>query len=276
MLKTIFNLIPKNHLSYLVGKLVSIPFPQPLASWLILLFAKTYKIKTEEAEKSVREYASISEFFTRKLKPGIRPISTNNLVHPADSKISQVQKIEKNSLIQAKGITYNLSDFLKLDNESLNNINNGLSVTYYLCPTDYHRVHWPVDGEILSVKYVPGYLWPVNSWSVENVNQLFAINERIVCKIKVRNLGVAYLVLVGATNVGKMSLSFEPQFLSNQLSLQTELDKTYENPIKISKGEEMGIFHMGSTVIMVYDKDFENFYEHLNSLKNTSVKMGSW
>lgn len=276
MLKVIFNLIPKNHLSFIVGSLVSIRFPQPFAKGLILFFAKIYKINIQEAEQSIEEYVSIADFFTRKLKAGLRPIHSNKLVHPADSKISQVQKINQGALVQAKGINYKVEDFLKIDQKDLLNLESGTSVTYYLCPTDYHRVHWPMEGEILSVKYVPGFLWPVNSWSVENINQLFSINERVICKIRSKDGNLAYMVLVGATNVGKMSLSFEPNFLSNQLSLQTQLDKVYQQPIKFTKGSEMGVFHMGSTVIMVFDKNFEEYYEHLLMLKDQSVKMGSW
>jgi phosphatidylserine decarboxylase len=167
--------------------------------------------------------------------------------------ISQIGEIQDGKIIQAKNKTYTVEALLRQP-KALENYDRGLFVTYYLCPTDYHRVHSPVDGEIVRVTHIPGELWPVNAWSTENIENLFAVNERVIVEIKTQ-WGLVSLVFVGATNVGKISLSFEAQILTNQ-SGQTERVINYVKGAPVKKGEELGIFHMGSTVVMCYPIGF--------------------
>lgn len=241
----ILYLIPKNILSRLVGWLMHLR----LGSLPILIFAKIYNINLIESEKPYTEYKSIGDFFIRKLKSNARPLSDSQYLHPADSLISQIGKIENSTLIQAKGKTYSLHEFLQ---NSIFDFEQGLFITYYLCPTDYHRVHSPITGKITSVIHIPGNLWPVNDWSVENIQNLFCVNERVIVNFETEQ-GPVSLVFVGATNVGKITLSFEEKIVSN--CGQNKINKIqYSNPIAIQKGQELGVFHMGSTVVMCYSK----------------------
>ena len=248
-MSSITRYLPKNHLSYFMGKLVHLPLPRFIWIPVIRIFSKIYNIKINEAEKPVSEYESLGDFFVRRLKSGIRPVGANWALHPADSVITQLARIENGNLIQAKNKFYKAVDFLQ-DSEALQKYGNGFFVTYYLCPTDYHRVHSPVDGVITKVTHVPGMLWPVNKWSTENIEEMFSINERVCVEIKT-NRGFVNVVLVGATNVGYIELSFMPEIKGNQFSVFKPLIKPNLN-ISIKRGEELGMFRMGSTVVMLY------------------------
>jgi phosphatidylserine decarboxylase len=256
----------------------------------IWIFAKIYKINTQESEKSWMEYLSVGDFFIRQLKAGARPLGDFPLVHPADSKISQLGIISDGQLIQAKGLKYSVQEICQ-DLEAYKKYEQGLFVTYYLCPTDYHRVHAPVNMVVDKVTYAPGELWPVNQWSTHNVRNLFGINERVIIDAH-SEFGPLTLVLVGATNVGQMSLSFDSNIITNVEPIATtSVRRTYDpinNPeTKLSKGDHVGTFHMGSTVVMIYSKEFCEKVWPINKLKmgpyqtewvqkffNQSVKMG--
>lgn len=250
-MSAITRFMPKNHLSYLVGQLVHIRLPAFLNRFIIINFAKAYHINLMEAELPVESYPSLGEFFVRKLKPGIRPIALSWAVHPADAMITQAGKIHLGKLIQAKNKTYSIESFTQ-DKRALEKYNNGSFLTYYLCPTDYHRVHSPVSGEIRRVVHIPGSLWPVNSWSTENIHELFSINERVLVEIETVR-GLVGVMFVGATNVGKIVLSFDSEIIGNQLLSTAIKEKTYSN-LQIKKGEELGMFRMGSTVVMLYSE----------------------
>lgn len=245
--------VPKNLISYWFGVVMHIRLFQPLAKWSILLFAKFFKINCDEAEKKLEEYNSIGDFFTRRLREGSRPISNNKFVHVADSEITSRGLVFGDQLIQAKGLTYSLKEFIK--NQIIDSYQGGFFITYYLCPTDYHRVHSPVDGMITEVRYVPGNLWPVNRASVGGVPNLFCKNERVIVDIQT-DKGIITLVFVGATNVGSILLNFEPSLKTNHNHKREFKKISYLEPIPIKKGDELGMFSMGSTVILVGTKDW--------------------
>lgn len=244
----ILRFLPKNYLSYGVGKLAHIPWPKPLNTALISWFASTYKINLDEISCEVSSYKSLGDFFVRTLKEGARPIA-EGIVHPCDAAITEVGKIHNQTMIQAKGMSYSLSDLLRSQNLAAG-LEGGTYITYYLCPADYHRVHAPADMLVHACTHVPGSLWPVNPWSVKNIKNLFPINERLVAKLEIDKKPAA-LVMVGATNVGKMTLSFDPQLVTNNLKNKTNF-REYRPPILMKAGDPFGAFHMGSTVIMVY------------------------
>lgn len=251
-MSAITRFLPKNHLSYIIGQLVHIRLPVFLNKFIIANFAKAYRIKLDEAEFPIENYPSLGDFFVRKLKPGIRPIGQTWALHPADSVITQAARITAGKLIQAKNKIYSIESFTK-DKSAFEKYNNGTFLTYYLCPTDYHRVHSPVTGEIKRVVYIPGALWPVNPWSTENIHELFSVNERILVEIET-DRGLVGVMFVGATNVGKIVLSFDPEIIGNQLLSDTVKEKSYTN-LKISKGDELGMFRMGSTIVMLYSEN---------------------
>jgi phosphatidylserine decarboxylase len=250
MIGNLLKILPRNWLSFLVGKLVSLPLPKPLSTLSIKAFGDFYKINFAEAEKPVSEYKSIGDFFTRKLKAGVRPMATSPVVHPADSRIAQIGMIENGKCIQAKGKYYSVLELLQNDGLA-NQFQNGLFVTYYLCPTDYHRVHSPVDGVVKRTIHVPGTLWPVNDWSMNAIENLYPKNERLIVEMESR-LGDVAVVFVGATNVGKITTSFDTEISTNNLKTKKIIIKDYSQAIAIEKGEELGTFHMGSTVVVLY------------------------
>lgn len=226
-----------------------------------------------EAERPLAEYQTLAELFTRRLRLGVRPIATSQLVHPCDSEITQFGAMAGGTtLIQAKGINYPLAELLK-NGALAKKLENGFFVTYYLCPTDYHRVHSPIAGLVTSITYVPGTLWPVNRWSVQAVPGLFTINERLIVEIASEGGSLA-VVFVGATNVGKISLSFDSTFVTNQRPHPTQVQHlTLKQPVAITKGQELGTFHLGSTVVMVMAKSLVR--PAFASLRAGRVRVGS-
>lgn len=245
--------------------------PRALGQMSLRIFAKAYKINLDEAEKDISEYASIGDFFIRRLKPQARPLAESPLLHPADSMIAQIGEIAQGQCVQAKDRYYSVSDLVH-DPEAAKYFQDGLYVTYYLCPTDYHRVHSPLDGEIVRATYIPGQLWPVNSWSTENIEGLFGVNERVVLHIKSR-VAKCILVFVGATNVGQIRLSFDQDIVTNMEAFPQMKDKIYERPVKIEKGQELGLFAMGSTVVMIYPKTVRLQRDDWSTFKNKAVQV---
>ena len=246
-------MLPKNDLSHFVGRLVHKRLPGALGRKSVEAFAKAYRIDLSEAELPIEAYPSIVELFTLKLKPEARPTADTRVVHCADALITEAGTIEHQMLIQAKGKHYNVSELLR-SSKFAEDFEGGSFFTYYLCPTDYHRVHSPVSGEIIWSCHIPGELWPVNAWSVKSIPSLFAINERVVVMIQTP-FGKAALVMVAATNVGNMSMSFDDQISTRVRRGQRKVrEHTYQPPVPIRAGSEVGIFHMGSTVVMLFEK----------------------
>jgi len=272
-MSAITQFLPKNHLSYIIGILVHLPLPSMIWTPIIKIFARVYDINLEEAEKPVEQYKSLGDFFVRHLKPGVRPLAVTWAVHPADSVITQAQIIHEGKLIQAKNKTYHINDFI-FDTKGLEKYNDGQFLTYYLCPTDYHRVHSPVSGTIQKVVHIPGALWPVNQWSTDNIQELFSINERVYVEIKTER-GLVGVVFVGATNVGQIELAFDSEIRGNQLKVFKPLIKENLN-IPIQKGAELGMFRMGSTVVMLYQKGVLPLTnQDLNQYHQKAVKVNS-
>lgn len=268
----ILYFLPKKMLSYWVGRLMHLKLPKPLALWSIKTFAKAYHINTEEAEKPLDQYESIGDFFVRHLKNGRRPLAEGPVVHPADSRIAQIGEIRDGKCIQAKDRTYSVAELCG-DYELAKKYEDGLFVTYYLCPTDYHRVHSPVDGHIRKLRHIPGHLWPVNNWSTENIENLFAVNERVILDIQAR-VADCLMVFVGATNVGQIRVEFDPEIITNVTGDQEPREKLYQPPIEIKRGQELGAFYMGSTIVMIYPKTIRLQRSDWHQFFNQPVKMG--
>lgn len=231
MMWFLIKILPKKALSRTVGWFVSLHLPSVIKMPLLRWFAGRYKIDLNEADKRLEEYACIQDLFTRKLKPGLRPIQ-GEIVHPVDGVLTVAGTIKDGQLLQVKNWTYNLKDFLK--ETSVSQFEGGIFCTYYLCPTDYHRVHSPIKAQVSRIKHIDGALWPVNDLSVNKVRDLFCVNERVVFWLDTSYGPIAY-VMVGATNVGSIKA-------------------TVSEGQNIAAGDEMGIFQMGSTVVVIYPK----------------------
>lgn len=250
----IFPWVPKRLLSRMTGVFMRTPIPGPLRGILVHMFARTFNIGIHEAEFETRDYRSFNDFFTRKLKPGIRPVQ-GPFVHPVDGALTQHGQIKQGELIQAKDWTYSVAEFIG-DSRLAAKYERGNYYTYYLCPADYHRVHAPVEGQLVSARHIPGLLWPVNEWSVNNVRRLFNLNERVVMNFTSPQ-GNWTLVMVGATNVGQITITLDPSITTNKWMWHAPTDRIYEPPLHVQAGDELGMFHLGSTVICLFESSFQ-------------------
>lgn len=262
----IFPFVPKRLLSRATGILMRLPLPKPLAALVIPLFARLFGIRAEDSEMPTAHYRSLDGFFTRRLKAGLRPIS-GPMVHPVDGQLTEQGLIHDGNLLQAKGWTYSLGELLG-DENLAKTYQGGFFYTYYLCPADYHRVHAPVLGQLISARHIPGLLWPVNNWSVHHVRRLFCLNERVVMNFQAPR-GPWSLVMVGATNVGHMTIAHDPSIITNRWMWHAPTDRHYSPPVQIHAGDELGTFHLGSTVICVFSRGFG-----CSSVGSGAVKMG--
>ena len=267
-MRSLIFLLPRRLISDWVGRLAQIQWSYAWRPVLWEIFCSIFGVNRDEIEKPLAEYPSWDAFFTRKLKEGVRPLSSASYVHPADAVLTESSGIRGGSLVQAKGILYSVSDFLGSGSvETM--LEGGQALTYYLSPKDYHRVHSPVSGEIVRICYRPGDLFPVNSWAVHHVPRLFSINERMIVEIRTPH-GIVFLVMVGALNVGKISLSFlDEQIRSRQVEV-----RNFFPTLSINKGQELGCFHLGSTVVILADASAAQALQ-LGRLKAGVVRMGS-
>ncbi|MCA9520627.1 MAG: phosphatidylserine decarboxylase [Myxococcales bacterium] len=242
--------VSQNVISQAVGRGSDLRLPKPLLRQLLRAFAGVYRINLDEMAEPLERYETFNQFFVRALKAGVRPIAASPVVSPADGRLSQFGPIENGSLLQVKGIRYHVDELLLGDAES-RRYHDGTFFTVYLSPQNYHRVHSPVDGSISGFRYVPGRLFPVNDLAVANIPSLFTVNERLTSYIDT-DFGRAALVMVGATSVGRMSLSYAP--LETNQGAEALHCRDFDDPIAIRRGEELGRFNLGSTVVVLLPK----------------------
>ena len=264
--------LPKNHISWLTGKLTAIRLPRPIAGVLVKQFAKLAKIDLDSAAKPIDEYRSIAQLFVRDLKPGARRIE-GEIVSPVDGTFRGAGLIKDGTIPQVKDKTYNVNEFLGCDPLAVK-FSNGEYLNFYLAPPDYHHVHAPVTGKILRRVYVPGTLWPVNGWGLANIDELFSKNERIITFIESR-FGLVAVVMVGAANVGKMTLSFDDT-VTNNCCLSSNSGKLVRDfsGVNIGVGERLGTFNLGSTVVLLFERESIAVIPELERCPGTKVKFG--
>ncbi len=240
-------LLPQHLLSKLMfrfARIENVWIKETFTRW----FINKYQVNLAEAESdSISNYAHFNDFFTRALKPQARPISESPIISPVDGVVSQAGQIKDSQIFQAKGHHFSISQLLA--GESLEKIENGHFATIYLAPKDYHRIHMPLDGKLVSMRYVPGNLFSVNHKTVNKVNEVFARNERLVCLFDTV-FGRVYFIMVGAIFVGSMETSWQGQITPPYGKVDKVYDYT-EKEFELFKGDELGRFNMGSTVIML-------------------------
>ena len=225
---------------------------------LIRLFINRYKVDMGLAVRSSPdEFLSFNDFFTRGLKPGVRPIASidGGLTSPVDATISAAGTIEDNRIFQVKGKTYSLEELLGGDKEHIRYYQNGNFITLYLSPGDYHRIHIPIDGELQSMAYIPGRLFSVSEATTNKIDKLFARNDRVVTTFR-SQIGMFSVIFVGAMFVGSMETVWHGQITParNRETHKWRYDDASGN-IDFSRGDEIGRFNMGSTVIVLTQRD---------------------
>ncbi|WP_274584272.1 archaetidylserine decarboxylase [Neisseria leonii] len=235
---------------------------------MIQLFAGQYGVNWQEAAKGPSEFASFNEFFIRKLKDGARPVDADSdaLCLPADGRVSEAGAAGGRRLIQAKGHFFTLDALLAGDEALADVFSDGLFLTTYLSPRDYHRVHMPCDGVLRKMIYVPGALFSVNPFLAEHIPNLFARNERVIC-IFDTDFGPVAQILVGATVTASISTVWAG--VVNPPRSRTvrvwEYPAEGDSAVRLAKGAEMGAFRLGSTVINLFAPDKVALLPHLTA-----------
>lgn len=247
------GLLPKSALSRAVGALTRAPAPASLHQTAMRAFTRAYGVDMSEAELPLEGYARFADFFSRGLRSGARPIDPDPraVVSPVDGVVSQVGRVEVGTCLQAKGIRYPLDRLLGDAGLARAFAGGGAFATFYLSPRDYHRIHAPMSGRVVSSRYLPGQFWPVNPATVRSKEALFCLNERLVTVLET-DLGRCAVVKVGATCVARIRVGYDDRLTH---AGQEPGLRTYDPPPALLKGAELGRFEMGSTVILLFEPE---------------------
>ncbi len=264
---------PQLMVSRFAGRLADHDSNPALKNRVIQWFIGRYGVNmSEAAESDPTAYPSFNAFFTRALKPGLRPIAEGEktLVSPVDGAISQLGQVSNDRVFQAKGQSFSLTELLGGDTQWANTFADGEFSTIYLSPKDYHRIHMPLAGTLREMVYIPGKLFSVNPVTAENVPNLFARNERVAC-IFDTEAGPMALVLVGAMIVGSVETVWSGVVAPGNGEVTTTRYEGDEARA-FAKGEEMGRFRLGSTVVMVMPKGAATWND--DQVAGKTVRMG--
>ena len=259
-------LMPKHGLTAFAGCVANVKNPR-VKNYIIRRFIDKYRVNMSEALiEDPSAYACFNDFFIRHLKPECRPLDQADIVSPVDGCISEIGMINEGQLLQAKGRYYSVEELLACDKATAEQYTHGRFATLYLSPKDYHRVHMPIDAELKSMTYIPGALFSVQPTTARVVPKLFARNERLAVFFETK-VGPMVMVLVGATIVGAIGTSWHGnlQRAKKRVSFQYNQDSSHH---KMVKGDEMGFFKLGSTVVLLFANGKETQW-------NDSLKAGS-
>ena len=244
------NLLANPRVSQAMGVLVRVKAPRPVLDAAIRAFSKVYRVDVDEAEQPAEGFATFQDFFTRRLKPGMRPLDlTPDVVpSPVDGVLSVFGPLGRGTLIQAKGVEYTL-DALLGGCVDADPYRGGCYAVGYLAPRNYHRVHSGWRGDIVRWRYLPGALYPVNAMGLKHVHGVFARNERVVAHCTTE-FGPAAMIMVGATCVGHMRVCFS-DLAANEGQPGSGL-VPLTPPLHQERGDDFGVFEMGSTIVLVF------------------------
>ena len=243
------NYIPRNLLTYLIGKLSFSENPL-IVRGLLLLF-KLFSGDLNLSESKVIKFKSFHEYFIRELRKEARPISSKKrtIISPVDSLVGAFGYVNDGELYQIKNESYSLYDLLSRDTEMTEKFKNGTYFTLRIKPNFYHRFHMILDGSIQKINFVPGELWNINNATLLKIKSLFTKNERAILYGSNGEIDYA-LVPVGTVLVGSIKLSFLNHSFNHSLKIPYSMDLNY----KVKKGDELGMFHYGSTVLVLVSK----------------------
>lgn len=264
-------ILPHHFLSTVMSKFTH----SEIKVWKNLMISQIIKFygvnMSESKEQNIDNFSSFNKFFTRELKPDARPITTvkNAIACPADGAVSQAGLIEQGEIFQAKGKSFSAVDLLGGDAERAKPFENGSFTTIYLSPKDYHRLHMPVEGTLTEMVHIPGRLFSVNTATTNAVPGLFARNERVACLFETE-YGPMALILVGAIFVSSIETTWHG--VVTPPTIDSVRTWKYQNiETVISKGEEMGRFNMGSTIIVLFGKDKVEWEENFKAGKTVNL-----
>ncbi|RXZ81216.1 phosphatidylserine decarboxylase [Paenibacillaceae bacterium] len=249
LFRAMTELSSRKWISRITGKFAQ----SSLSRGFIPRFAKIYAIRVEEAEKSVQEYGSLNEFFTRRLKPGSRVVDPNPsaLVSPVDALITGAGPVNAGTILNIKGQDYTIEEFLN-GSPRMENYRAGYCLVLYLSPTDYHRIHVPVSGRVVEREHIAGKVYPVNNFGLQHMKRVLSRNERLITYIK-HGMGEVAVIKVGAMNVSSIRY-VEPKHK------------------EVVKGDELAYFEFGSTVVLLTEND--TFKLRSDLMPGKKVRMG--
>ena len=256
----LFYLFPHHVISRITFWLTRLK--SPFNNHAIKIFIRIFDVDMSEAiHKDSSKYTSFNDFFTRKLTAEARPIAPepNSIISPADGRISQIANYQNDQVIQAKGQYFSMQQLLGGVTGYGSLCKSGSFATIYLSPNNYHRVHMPYDGELKEMIYIPGRLFSVAPYSAEVIPGLYSRNER-VASIFETNLGYMSVVMVGAVNVAAIEMTWEG--LVTPPHGKSIHRKKYSD-VELKKGDELGIFNMGSTAIVAFESETIKWHKHL-------------
>ncbi len=250
--------LPKQGLTNVAGRVAGAR-GGAMTTRLIRWFVGKYGVDmSEAANPDIGSYESFNEFFTRPLKAGARPLADADFICPVDGAISQFGIIDDHQILQAKGHSFSTTDLVGGDDSLAAHFRHGSFANLYLSPRDYHRLHMPCDGRLTRMIHVPGALFSVNPVTARGVPNLFARNERVVCVFESPDHGPFVMVLVGATIVGSMATVWHGVVNAKRTNTVSEWSYA-DQTIVLKKGEEMGRFLLGSTIVMLFQRDIIAF-----------------
>ena len=267
------KVLPKRFLSNVIASMAETKI-KLVKNLLIKSAISIFRINMDEAlTMDLSKYETFNDFFTRQLKDGVRPIDerTNSICSPADGVITEHGQIQSSQLIQAKNINYTL-DHLLDHNEMANRYKNGDFFTIYLSPKDYHRVHMPIDGKLISHQFIPGELFSVDHTSVSNIPSLFCKNERLICEFFSAKVGHFSVIFVGAFLVSGIDTVWKREHNFETKPHQTE--ELEDHSLQFKKGQEIGRFRYGSTVILLFQNNKTSKVKKISKYAS-SVKVGN-
>jgi phosphatidylserine decarboxylase len=254
VVRSAWRMTPQRALSEVIGWGARRSLPGPVKGPVLRSFVDRFGIDMSEAEKPLDAYGGVQEVFTRRLRPGVRPVAADPdaVVSPADGTVVEVGVIAAGGSLDAKGRGFALPDLLA-DAELAAALEGGAYQIVYLSPRDYHRVHSPVGGRIVGWRHVPGCLFPVNDRSVAREPGLFARNERFVSVID-GDAGLCAVVMVAAVGVGHITAAYDPEVATHAGGFESGevRRRLFDEPVPIARGDELGTFNLGSTSIVIF------------------------
>ncbi len=263
-------MIPVKLISRLTGYFSRLKVQRLILDSVIDYYCRRYKVDTGEILVPQGGFRSFEDFFTRSIRPGIHKIdkNKNSIISPVDGRIDQFGKITACTMIQSKGFYYLLSELIPDDSMNRYFI-DGYYITLYLSPADYHRIHFPVKGRVAGYSYYPGRKYSVRPYVANRINKVYCRNEKLITYF-VTDCGLMAVCKIGAMNVGNIQLSYD-NLHAGVFKRKCGFIYPEKNIPAVEKGSELGVFHMGSTVILVFQKDSIQF-ENLETGKN--VRLG--
>ena len=248
---TSLRVLPRKQLSRMLGRLARVAAPVPVMHTAMRAYCRAYDVDLSECEVPVGGFASFDAFFTRRLRSGARALDPDPLtvLSPSDGRVEDLGVVEPGATIRVKGRPYDVGELVG-DPSAGPEFEGGRFAVIYLSPRDYHRVHAPVTGPVTAVRYVPGTLFPVNALGVRYVPKLLARNERVAIHQRSAEHGRVVTVMVGAVGVGRIGLSFDDTVITND-GRAPGLRVYSDHPPQLERGDELGVFHLGSTVVLL-------------------------